>query len=313
MSKPSGPGQNIPKVLVVEDDALLRKILCQTIQRIGFVAIPTPNGELGLETLKSEPVDIVVSDIMMPKMTGLELLQKAISLGFIQPFIIISSQQKRDVLMQALKLGAFDFIDKPFQASVISQILDDAYRYSQRLTQFAATLHKGNASQKVFTLGELEKSYLLRLIEASANSFGGSTGVIEQLNRTDNAEGNSIFNDIIKKALDGISKRLDGMSKFLNTGWEIGVNLRTVHSIRMAAGGRLHEQIEALLEMLEDRLVLLRLYHECMNKDILRSLQLAHGVLVQAFEAQVSKQEMPDLKPAFAALEKFELRLNKSL
>lgn len=311
MSKPTGV--NSPKVLVVEDDDLLRKLLCQTIQRIGFIAIPTANGELGLEKLKSEPIDIVVSDIMMPKMTGLELLQTAVGLGFIQPFIIISSQHKRDVLMQALKLGAFDFIDKPFQASVISQVLDEAYRYAQRLTQFASTLQISNSSQKIFTIGEMEKFYLLRLIEATANPFGGAATTVARLGQSDKVDGDKFFFETGKKALDGISKRLDGMSKFLNSGWDIGVILRTVHSIKMAAGGRLHEETEALLDTLEDRFALLRLYHECMNKDVISVLQLSHSVLAQAFEAQSSGLAVPDMKTAFTALEKFEARLNKSL
>jgi CheY-like chemotaxis protein len=311
MSKPTSA--NSPKVLVVEDDELLRKILCQTIQRIGFIAIPTSNGEMGLEKLNAEPIDIVVSDIMMPKMTGLELLQKAVSLGFIQPFIIISSQHKRDVLMQALKFGAFDFIDKPFQASVISQVLDEAYRYSQRLKQFASTLHIGNETQKIFSIGEMEKIYLLRLLEATSNPFGGAAGALERLGKSDKADGERFFYETGKKALEGVSKRLDGMSNFLNTGWDIGVILRTVHSIKMAAGGRLHESTEALLDVLEDRFALLRLFHECMNKDILSALQLAHSSLIQAFDAQALGQPIPDLRNAFTALEKFEARLNKSL
>jgi two-component system response regulator VicR len=312
MSKPTG--SNTPKVLVVEDDELLRKVLCQTIQRIGFVAIPTANGEMGLEKLQSEPVDIVVSDIMMPKMTGLELLQKSVSLGFIQPFIIISSQNKRDILMQALKLGAFDFIDKPFQASVISQVLDEAFRYSQRLTQFASTLHIGKStSQKVFSLGEMEKFYLLRLIEATASPFGGASTVIEKLGQSDQTDSDRFFFETSIKALEGISKRLDGMSKFLNTGLDVGVILRNFHSIKMAAGGRLHEKTEALLDTLEDRFALLRLFHECMNKDILSALQLSHGALVQAFTAQAAGKAVPELNGAFTALEKFEARLNKSL
>jgi len=310
MSKPTGT--NSPKVLVVEDDDLLRKILCQTIQRIGFVAIPTSNGEMGLEKLKSESVDIVVSDIMMPKMTGLELLKHSVAAGYIQPFIIISSQHKRDVLMQALKLGAFDFIDKPFQASVISQVLDEAYRHSQRLTQFASTLQIGSDSQRIFTLVEMEKFYLLRLIEATSNLFGVDAG-IERLGQSDKADGDKFYYETGKKALDGISKRLAGMSKFLNTGWDFGVILRTIHSLKMAAGERLHKDTEALLDMLEDRFALVRLYHECLNKEILADIQLSHQLLTQAFDAQASGQVIPDLKAAFAALEKFETRLNKSL
>ena len=311
MSKPTGA--NSPKVLVVEDDELLRKIICQTIQRIGFVAIPTANGGIGLEKLKSEPIDIIVSDIMMPKMTGLELLQKSVASGFIQPFIIISSQHNRDLLMQALKLGAFDFIDKPFQASVISQVLDEAYRHAQRLTQYTATLHIGSGTQKVFSHGEMEKIYLLRLVEATTNPFGSVARVVERLGTSDKEDSNRFFFETSKKALDGISKRLDSMSKFLNTGWDVGVVLRTVHSIKMAAGGRLNEGTEALLDTLEDRFALLRLFHECMNKDVLSALRLSHAALTQAFEAQASGQPMPDLKAAFIALEKFEARLNKSL
>jgi CheY-like chemotaxis protein len=251
---------------------------------------------------------------MMPKMTGLELLQKAVALGFIQPFIIISSYHKRDILLQALKLGAFDFIDKPFQASVIGQLLDDAYRYSQRLTQFASTLHIGiDPAQKVFSLGEMEKFYLLRLIEATASPFTGPAGVVEKLKQSDPAESDRFFFEICKKALIGISKRLDGMSKFLNTGMDVGVILRNFHSIKMAGGSRLDSQTEALLETLEDRFAFLRLFHECMNKENLSALQFSHNALVEAIGAQAAGHPIPDLKAAFTALEKFEARLNRSL
>lgn len=101
-------------VLIADDETNLRKVLKTLLERNGHKAIAVPNGIEALNTLKQGHIDILITDLRMPGMDGLELLQavKVFDPGL--PVIVITAHGSVDTAVSALKNGAFDYITKPF-------------------------------------------------------------------------------------------------------------------------------------------------------------------------------------------------------
>lgn len=101
------------KILVVDDEKSIRDALSDILSEEQYEIITAENGEDAWGKLDSEKVDLVLCDIKMPKMDGMELLNKASEEGLDVPFIMISAHGTIDTAVEATKKGAYDFIQKP--------------------------------------------------------------------------------------------------------------------------------------------------------------------------------------------------------
>lgn len=118
-------------VLVVDDEEDIREILGMQIEDLEFEWIGAQNGEEALEILAREPVDVVVSDITMPKMNGIDFLRNSRLNGYDKPFIVLTGNATKNTAMEALRLGAFDFLEKPFEPAHMKSLFADAMRSSK--------------------------------------------------------------------------------------------------------------------------------------------------------------------------------------
>src|SRR4051812_34799579 len=107
-------GERMPKVLVVDDETNLRKVLAAMLRRDGFDVTVAADGEQGLAEFAKNGADIVVTDLVMPKVGGLEILKSINASAPEVPVIIITAHGTVDSAVEAIKLGAFDYITKPF-------------------------------------------------------------------------------------------------------------------------------------------------------------------------------------------------------
>lgn len=109
------------KILLIEDDALIRKTVELKFKKEGFEVICCDNGKEGLEKLTSESPDIVLTDMMLPYVSGLEIVNavKAISHKNI-PVIVFSTMGQEHVVEEAFTLGADDYITKPFSLTELT-------------------------------------------------------------------------------------------------------------------------------------------------------------------------------------------------
>src|SRR3954467_7568899 len=114
------------KVLVVDDEANLRKVLGAMLRREGYEVTLAQDGEVGLNELKRNGADIVVTDLVMPKIGGMELLKAVHELSPDVPVIIVTAHGTVDSAVEAIKLGAFDYITKPFAHAELSQVIKKA-------------------------------------------------------------------------------------------------------------------------------------------------------------------------------------------
>ena len=101
------------KVLIVDDEQSIRYVLREILEDEKYLVEDAANGEEALEKLHNEAFDVVLSDIKMPKMDGITLLEKVIEEGIDTQFIMISAHGTIDTALEATRKGAFDFIEKP--------------------------------------------------------------------------------------------------------------------------------------------------------------------------------------------------------
>ncbi len=101
------------KVLIVDDEQSIRYVLREILEDENYQVEDAANGQEALEKLQKEAFDVVLSDIKMPKMDGMALLQKVLDEGIDTQFIMISAHGTIDTALEATRKGAFDFIEKP--------------------------------------------------------------------------------------------------------------------------------------------------------------------------------------------------------
>ncbi len=106
-------------VLVVDDELLPRQLYADVLREEGYVVFEAENGPRALEIARQETIDVVLLDIMMPGMSGLEVLSKLGELVPDSPVVIVTAHPTSDNAIAALRLGAFDFIVKGFKNQVM--------------------------------------------------------------------------------------------------------------------------------------------------------------------------------------------------
>lgn len=101
------------KVLIVDDEQSIRYVLREILEDEKYEVADAANGHEAYELLQKEAFDVVLSDVKMPKMDGIELLEKVVNEGIDTQFIMISAHGTIDTALEATRKGAFDFIEKP--------------------------------------------------------------------------------------------------------------------------------------------------------------------------------------------------------
>lgn len=106
------------KILVCEDEEILLTSLEFRLKKQGFEIILAKDGKEALEKIKTESPDLIVADVMMPHVTGLELIKFVRKkMKSDMPIIMISALGNDETVLEAFRLGATDFISKPFKPS----------------------------------------------------------------------------------------------------------------------------------------------------------------------------------------------------
>ncbi|NCI47094.1 sigma-54-dependent transcriptional regulator [Sediminibacterium soli] len=103
----------MPNILIIDDEKAIRNVLKEILANEGFAVEEAPDGEEGLKKFTAGSFDVVLCDIKMPKLDGIEFLQKVIEAGTETPVIMISGHGNIETAVEAVKKGAFDFISKP--------------------------------------------------------------------------------------------------------------------------------------------------------------------------------------------------------
>lgn len=109
----------MPKILIIDDEKSIRRALREILEYEKFEVDEAEDGPSGLEKLKAGEFDVALCDIKMPKMDGMEVLEKIQSDNIDVPVVMISGHGNIDTAVEAIKKGAFDFIQKPLDLNRI--------------------------------------------------------------------------------------------------------------------------------------------------------------------------------------------------
>ncbi len=104
-----------PKILLVEDDSTLSMIISETLRRDGFEVVAATNGEEGLLRFAKERPDLIVADVMMPRMDGFEMGRRIRQSDPAVPLLFLTARSEIDDVVRGFELGGNDYLKKPFK------------------------------------------------------------------------------------------------------------------------------------------------------------------------------------------------------
>ncbi|MBK6848869.1 MAG: sigma-54-dependent Fis family transcriptional regulator [Proteobacteria bacterium] len=122
---------DLKTVLVADDEPSLRRVLGSIIQREGHRVVTASDGQAALTALRKGEVHTIITDLRMPQLDGMELLRRAIVEYPDIPVVILTAHGSVDSAVAAVKLGAFDYLEKPFEQQQIQQVLAKALRTNE--------------------------------------------------------------------------------------------------------------------------------------------------------------------------------------
>lgn len=107
------------RILIVDDEVLMREMAGESLRRQGHDVVLGRNGQEGLDLLNRHSPDLILSDFKMPQMTGVEFLRRVRETHAEVPFVIMTAHGTVSVAVEAMRLGAWDFLEKPFEVEVL--------------------------------------------------------------------------------------------------------------------------------------------------------------------------------------------------
>lgn len=122
---------NIPVVLIVDDEKVFLLSLKKHILRLGYDVVTAASGQEALALLKERPVAVVITDLMMPGMGGVQLMLSAKELHPSLPFIVFTARGCVESAVNAIRLGALDYLEKPFNPQTFDVALQRALEFGR--------------------------------------------------------------------------------------------------------------------------------------------------------------------------------------
>ena len=122
----------MPKVLIIEDDDVIAQGMARHLTAAGFDAVGVANGETGLARLRYEQPDVCVLDLMLPGIDGWRVIEQARSEGIGTPIVVVSARGTEHDRVNALELGADDYLVKPFSMKELAARVTAAARRGTR-------------------------------------------------------------------------------------------------------------------------------------------------------------------------------------
>jgi two-component system response regulator HydG len=123
------------KILVVDDQEMMRDSLAANLAREGHEVIAAGDGAAAVARLQSQRMDLLITDLKMPKMTGIELLAEAKRLRPEMPVVLMTAFATVQTAVEAMKLGAYDYIQKPFDGDEIKMLVDRTLEHSRLIRE----------------------------------------------------------------------------------------------------------------------------------------------------------------------------------
>jgi len=161
------------KVLLVDDESSVRRVLQFKLEKRGFSVETASDGLEALKALRENPFDLLLSDIRMPRMDGIELLHEAKNVQPKIKIILITAHATVNQAVQAVKLGAFDYITKPFDDEELFMAIEKALQFEKL------------QSENIRLRGKLKKAESEKQLIGASKPFRKLKAMIHKIADTD--------------------------------------------------------------------------------------------------------------------------------
>lgn len=299
------PEPGAVSVLVVDDDADSRNTIVSMILPLGVNPLEVSSAGQALAVLKKNDVACVISDLVMPKMSGMMLLHSMLEQGVHVPFIMTTGFSDKDSAIQALRLGAFDYLEKPVHPEDLQSVLGEALKVSheqQKLVHLLRAQGSRLESGGVDANAEMQimKMRTLRFRAAGADDVPVTLGTVHDWETlktlfVQEAEPQLTF------CLGALDSLVDGDKS------ATGFVLRVVQSVRMAGEAVRVNDVAELAWALEKTLGAVRLNGERLEVTHVATMRRATELLL----VKVQALGHPDETAARRALDDVAAALQK--
>lgn len=120
------------RVLVVEDDPKISSFVAKGLKQHGYLTETASNGKAGLQRAQEVVFDVIVTDLMMPELDGLGLIERLRALQVPSPVVVLSAKRSVDDKVRCLRAGADDYLEKPFALSELLARIESVVRRTQK-------------------------------------------------------------------------------------------------------------------------------------------------------------------------------------
>lgn len=127
------------KVLLVDDEVSFANNMSRLLTKRGYESTPVTDGVAAIETLKKEPFDVIILDLRMPLMDGMQTLREIKKFAFSSEILILTGHGSVDTAMEAIRMGAYDFVTKPCEVSELVTKIEAAFERKLIKEQKAST------------------------------------------------------------------------------------------------------------------------------------------------------------------------------
>lgn len=215
------------RILLTEDEKNLAKIIRKGLEEAGYTVELAQDGEEGLYIAENIPLDMIVLDIMLPKIDGLTILRKLRKKGIITPVLLLTARDSTSDKIKGLDLGADDYLTKPFE-------------FGELLARIRALLRrKSEAKEALIRIADLEintASHETKRADRKISLSAKEYAILECLAYHKNSviSRTSLIEHIYNESFDCDSNIMDVYINYLRNKIDRGYKKKLIHTVRGA-------------------------------------------------------------------------------